>query len=61
MISSLYIAKLAIEAVAGTPIAYAVVAYLRRKLVLEYRNIDENSLYHQIAFFACDRYLCLNA
>ena len=32
MIFTLYIAKLLIEAVAGTPIAYAVVGYLRRKL-----------------------------
>jgi len=32
MIFTLYIAKLLIEAVAGTPIAYAVIGYLRRKL-----------------------------
>jgi uncharacterized integral membrane protein (TIGR00697 family) len=33
MIGSLYVAKLFIEAAAGTPIAYTVIGYLRRKLV----------------------------
>jgi len=32
MIAALYVAKLAIEAAAGTPLAYAAVGYLRRKL-----------------------------
>jgi len=34
MIVTLYLVKLAIEAAAGTPIAYAVIGYLRRKLEL---------------------------